>query len=113
MYQACLHPPARRRVALVNGCLLPVDITYIPTGEGWLYLAAIIDLFSRRVVDRAMDEHMDRTLVLRALDMALRNRLPAKGLIHHSDRGSQYASEDYRQALAAMGIIASMSRRGN
>jgi transposase InsO family protein len=56
---------------------------------------------------------MDRTLVLRALDMALRNRLPAKGLIHHSDRGSQYASEDYRQALAAMGIIASMSRRGN
>jgi transposase InsO family protein len=89
------------------------DITYIPTGEGWLYLAAIIDLFSRRVVGWAMDEHMDRTLVLRALDMALRNRIPAKGLIHHSDRGSQYASEDYRQALAAMGIVASMSRRGN
>ena len=89
------------------------DITYIQTGEGWLYLAAIIDLFSRRVVGWAMDKHMDRTLVLRALDMALEKRSPAPGLIHHSDRGSQYASEDYRQALAAMGIIASMSRRGN
>lgn len=89
------------------------DITYIPTGEGWLYLAAIVDLFSRRVVGWAMDAHMDRTLVLRSLDMALRSRTPARGLIHHSDRGSQYASEDYRQALSAIGITASMSRRGN
>lgn len=89
------------------------DITYIPTGEGWLYLAAIVDLFSRRVVGWAMDEHMDRSLVLRSLDMALKSRMPAKGLIHHSDRGSQYASEDYRQALMSRGIAASMSRRGN
>lgn len=89
------------------------DITYIPTGEGWLYLSAIVDLFSRRVVGWAMDGRMDRSLVLRALDMALGNRSPARGLIHHSDRGSQYASEDYRQALAAAGITASMSRRGN
>jgi hypothetical protein len=89
------------------------DITYISTGEGWLYLAAIIDLFSRRVVGWAMDQHMDRSLVLKALEMALKNRAPAKGLIHHSDRGSQYASEDYRQALTDMGITASMSRRGN
>jgi transposase InsO family protein len=89
------------------------DITYIPTGEGWLSLAAIVDLFSRRVVGWAMDAHMDRTLVLRSLDMALMNRTPARGLIHHRDRGSQYASEDYRQALATMGITASMSRRGN
>ena len=89
------------------------DITYISTGEGWLYLAAIIDLFSRRVVGWAMEQHMDRSLVLKALGMALKNRAPAKGLIHHSDRGSQYASEDYRQALTDMGITASMSRRGN
>ena len=83
------------------------DITYIPTSEGWLYLAAIIDLFSRRVVGWAMDGRMDRSLVLKALDMALGNRAPAQGLIHHSDRGSQYASVDYRQALTT----ASMSRR--
>ncbi len=89
------------------------DITYIHTGEGWLYLSAIIDLFSRAVVGWAMDERMDRSLVLRALDMALGHRAPAHGLIHHSDRGSQYASEDYRQALSAVGITASMSRRGN
>jgi transposase InsO family protein len=89
------------------------DITYISTGKGWLYLAAIIDLFSRRVVGWAMEQHMDRSLVLKALGMALKNRAPAKGLIHHSDRGSQYASEDYRQALTDMGITASMSRRGN
>ena len=89
------------------------DITYIPTGEGWLYLSAIVDLFSRAVVGWAMDERMDRSLVLRALDMALGNRTPALGLIHHSDRGSQYASEDYRQALSDVGITASMSRRGN
>ena len=94
------------------------DITYISTGEGWLSLAAIIDLFSRRVVGWAMDQHMDRSLVLKALGMALKNRASAKGLIHHSDRGSpflqvKWASEDYRQALADMGITASMSCRGN
>ena len=89
------------------------DITYVETEEGWLYLAAIIDLFSRRVVGWSMDQRMDRSLVLRALDMALGQRAPGKGLIHHSDRGSQYASEDYRRALIDAGITASMSRRGN
>jgi len=89
------------------------DITYIATDEGWLYLSAIIDLFSRRVVGWAMDQRMDRCLVLRALDMALGQRAPCPDLVHHSDRGSQYASEDYRCALATAGITASMSRRGN
>ena len=89
------------------------DITYIPTGEGWLYLAAIIDLFSRRVVGSAMASTMETSLVRSALDMALGNRSPGKDLIHHSDRGSQYASESYRSALRQQGITASMSRRGN
>ncbi len=87
------------------------DITYVPTGEGWLYVAAIIDLFSRRVVGWAMQERMDRSLVLAALTMAVSQRQPGRGLIHHSDRGSQYASEDYRTALTDHGMIASMSRR--
>lgn len=87
------------------------DITYIPTDEGWLYLAAIMDLHSRRIVGWAMDSTMHRSLVLRALDMAIQLRSPSPGLIHHSDRGSQYASHEYRIALATHGIIASMSRR--
>lgn len=87
------------------------DITYVPTGEGWLYVAAIMDLFSRRIVGWAMRHHMDRTLVLAALDMAIGQRNPRQGLIHHSDRGCQYASEDYRRALANHGMVASMSRR--
>jgi len=88
------------------------DSTYIPTGEGWLYLAAIMDLHSRRIVGWAMEPTMHRSLVLKALDMAIAARRPGAGLIHHSDRGSQYASEDYRNALTAHGMIASMSRRG-
>ncbi len=87
------------------------DITYVATAEGWLYVAAIIDLFSRRVVGWAMQDRMDRSLVLAALGMAIGNRQPAHGLVHHSDRGSQYASEDYRNELTANGMIASMSRR--
>ena len=86
------------------------DVTYIPTGEGWLYLAAILDLFSRRVVGFAMSAQNDRVLALEALKRALRARRPAPGLLHHSDRGSPYASEDYREALTERGIIASMSR---
>src|SRR5208282_6743442 len=70
------------------------DITYIWTAEGWLYLAAILDLFSRRVVGLAMDEHIDRELVLEALRNAVGRRVPSAGLLHHSDRGSQYASRD-------------------
>lgn len=90
------------------------DIMYIPTGEGWLYLAVLLDLHSRRVVGWAMSERIDRHLVLGALSMAVVNRgVPTGELVHHSDRGSQYASEDYRQALAAYGCTASMSRKGN
>jgi transposase InsO family protein len=89
------------------------DITYIPTAEGWLYVAAIIDLFSRRVVGWAMSSTMATSLVLSALDMALGSRSPGKGLVHHSDRGSQYASAVYRQVLHHAGLTASMSRRGN
>jgi transposase InsO family protein len=90
------------------------DITYIPTCQGWLYLAVIIDLFSRRVVGWSMAEHMRVDLVLAALQAALGHRIPApSGLVFHSDRGSQYASGDYRGALQAAGISCSMSRRGN
>lgn len=89
------------------------DITYIPTMEGWLYLASIIDVFSRRVVGWAMEPHMRTALVLAALNMALRGRSPGRGLVHHSDRGSQYASKDYRRALEAHGVQCSMSGKGN
>lgn len=89
------------------------DITYIRTGEGWLYLAAILDLFSRRVVGYAMSSRIDRELVLESLRMALRARGPVSGLLHHSDRGSQYASEDYQDALEEADIRCSMSRRAN
>jgi len=87
------------------------DITYVPTGEGWLYVAAILDLYSRKIVGWGMRERMDRGLVLAALQMAVSQRRPAAGLVHHSDRGSQYASRDYREALASHGMVASMSRR--
>ena len=89
------------------------DITYIATLEGWLYLAVILDLFSRRVVGYAMSEQIDRALVLEALREALGRRPETRDLIHHSDRGSQYASHDYRDALDRAGITCSMSRRGN
>ena len=89
------------------------DITYIPTEEGWLYLAAIMDLFSRRIVGWAMGDQIDRHLALRALRMAVQQRRPPQGLIHHSDRGGQYASCDYQKELAKHGMICSMSRKGN
>jgi len=89
------------------------DITYIETREGWLYLAAILDLYSRKIVGWAMSERLDTTLALNALAMARRHRRPPAGLLFHSDRGVQYASADYRQALGQAGLIASMSRRGN
>jgi putative transposase len=88
------------------------DITYIPTDEGWLYLAVLIDLFSRRVVGWAMDKRITRGLTLRALDMAVQRRRPPQGLIHHTDRGSQYASGDYQKALKGYGMICSMSAKG-
>ncbi len=94
-------------------CTWATDITYVETKQGWLYLAVVIDLFSRRVVGWSMSQNIDRHLVLSALDMALKARTPPRGLVHHSDRGSQYASTDYQQALAARGIQCSMSRKGN
>jgi len=89
------------------------DITYIWTREGWLYLAAILDLFSRRVVGWSMDSHIDRDLALDALGMALATRRPEPGLVHHSDRGVQYASVDYQRQLQDHGIVCSMSRKGD
>jgi transposase InsO family protein len=89
------------------------DITYVWTDEGWLYLAAILDLFSRRVVGHAMSERIDRALALQALRDALGRRLPDAGLLHHSDRGSQYASNDYQHALRDQGVVCSMSRKDN
>jgi transposase InsO family protein len=89
------------------------DITYIPTQEGWLYLAVILDLFSRRIVGWAMDARMTKQLVSDALQMALRQRQPTGPLIHHSDRGSQYTSHDFQELLADNEITPSMSGRGN
>jgi len=89
------------------------DITYIPTGEGWLYLAVILDLCSRFAVGWAMSTRITDDLTLDALAMALGRRHPPQGLLHHSDRGSQYASGDYQRALGAHGIVCSMSRRGD
>jgi transposase InsO family protein len=89
------------------------DITYVWTSEGWLYLAAILDLFSRRVVGFAMSERIDRALVLDALRLAAGRRTANVGLMHHSDRGSQYASGDYQDALDELGVVCSMSRKGN
>ena len=89
------------------------DITYVWTVEGWLYLAVILDLFSRRVIGWAMDDNMRTGLVMDAFNMALGQRNPETGLIHHSDRGSQYASDEYREALEIAGMQCSMSRKGN
>ena len=89
------------------------DITYIPTGEGWLYLAVILDLCSRVAVGWAMSERITDDCTLDALGMALARRGPPPGLLLHSDRGSQYASGDYQKVLAENGIVCSMSRRGN
>lgn len=89
------------------------DITYIPTQEGWLYLAAILDLFSRRVVGWAMGATLETILVVSALKMALNQRQPPSALIHHSDRGSQYASAEYRRMLELHGITPSMSGKGD
>jgi len=89
------------------------DITYLWTGEGWLYLAVVLDLYSRRVVGWALQDTLDRSLVLNALRGALLQRKPEQGLVCHSDRGSQYASGDYQSLLAEAGALCSMSRKGN
>lgn len=89
------------------------DVTYLPTREGWLYLAVLLDLYSRRVVGWAMSERNDEALTLAALEMALDQRQPAPGLIHHSDRGTTYASGTYQDVLAQHGAVCSMSRKGD
>jgi putative transposase len=89
------------------------DMTYVPTKEGWLYLALVLDLYARKLVGWAMSETMPQELTLSALDVALGWRDPDAGLVHHSDRGSQYAAKDYRKKLKARGITVSMSRKGD
>ena len=89
------------------------DITYIRTGEGWLYLAAVMDLYSKAIVGWSMSSRLNRDIVVRALMMALWQRKPDEQLMHHSDRGSQYASDDFQDLLAEHGIECSMSGVGN
>ncbi len=89
------------------------DITYVNTNEGWLYLAAVLDVFSRKVVGWSMSDKIDTALVKSALNMAVSHRVPEPGLIHHSDRGVQYASDSYQQVLKDLDIVCSMSRKGN
>jgi putative transposase len=100
----------RRELAQVR---MERDITYVPTRQGWLYVAVLMDLYSRRIVGWAMDDQATTTLTLRALEMALQQRSVPVGLLHHSDRGSQYGAVAYQQRLAACGIQCSMSRPGN
>lgn len=89
------------------------DITYVWTTKGWLYLAVMLDLYSRRVIGWAMDHRLTVDLAERALTMALQHRTPTTGLLHHSDRGSQYAATRYQHLLTTHGLTPSMSRRGN
>lgn len=100
------------------GCEMPnqvwtADITYIPTDEGWLYLAVEMDLYSRRIVGWSMADHLRAELPLAALKMAVARRRPQKGLVHHSDRGVQYACDDFQKALGEQEMLCSMSRKGN
>ena len=117
--------PSRHRFAVANNLLARcfyaaardriwvADTTFIATREGWLYLAAIVDVYSRKVVGWSMGRHNDRHLVCAALRMAITHRRPSPGLMHHSDRGSTYASEDYQCVLKSNGLRCSMSRRGD
>jgi len=112
------HPIAPNRLADRSAPTGPnqvwlQDITYVPTAQGWLYLALVMDLWSRRIVGWAMADHLRSELVLAALSMAVTQRRPPQGLIVHSDRGVQYASLETRQFLAVHGLVSSMSRAGN
>ncbi len=89
------------------------DITYLATKSGWVYLVVLLDLFSRKVVGWSLQQHMQTELCLQALQQAVATRRPGPGLVHHSDRGSQYTSDDYQAALEAIGAVPSMSRKGN
>jgi putative transposase len=88
------------------------DITYVPTQQGWLYLAAVLDIYSRRIVGWAMRDRPEQALASDALTMALEQRCPTAGAIHHSDQGAQYTSKAYQQQLVSAGLVASMSRKG-
>ena len=103
----------RRFTATAPNRVWLADITYVRTSEGWLYLAAIVDVFSRYVVGWAMGDNLEGDLAVRALKMAFAHRRPASGLIHHSDRGTQYACNAYRKLLAQHGAKVSMSRKGD
>jgi putative transposase len=112
------HPAAPNTLARRFSATRPderwvTDITYVWTDEGWCYLAVILDLFSRAVVGWALDATLSTRLPLVALDMAVRRRRPRAGLLHHSDRGCQYTSAAYRAELKALGVVVSMSRKGN
>jgi putative transposase len=112
------HPIAPNRLADRPAPTQPnrvwvTDFTYLPTTTGWLFLAVVLDLCSRRVVGWAFSPQLNTALALAALRMALARRRPGRGLLHHSDRGSQYASQAYRAELATYGLVASMSRRAN
>lgn len=112
------HPVAPNRLSRNFAARLPnqswvTDVTYVWTKEGWLYLAAILDLCSRRVVGWAVSANNDRQLALEALTRAVTSRKPPRELLHHSDRGSVYASAEYRQALERLGAVVSMSRKGD
>ena len=100
------------KVPAVNYCWVG-DITYIPTAEGWLYLAIVLDLFSRKIVGWSMDSNMKADLVNNAMLMALWQRKPSKGLIWHTDRGSQYCADSHLKIIKQHGVIQSMSRKGN
>jgi putative transposase len=89
------------------------DVTYVPTGQGWLYLAVVLDLFTRKIVGSAMRDHLRAELTIAALTMAIQQQKPPPCLIHHSDRGSQYAAAGYHKVLNAARMIQSMSRKGN
>ena len=122
-YKTTTHSKHRYPVSanLIQGCFQTIrpnliwvsDITYIKTVEGWLYLAVVMDLFSRKIVGWSLERHMKVEIAEAALLMAIGRRQPGTGLIHHSDRGSQYASYKYRGLLQANGIVSSMSRSGS
>jgi putative transposase len=112
------HPIAPNRLRRNFAATAPnqvwlADLTYVRTGEGWLFLAALIDMFTRKVVGWAVRDTLHADIALEALAMAVERQRPAPGLIHHSDRGVKYAADDYRKALAAAGMTPSMSRKGN
>jgi transposase InsO family protein len=112
------HPITRNRLASAPKPQSPnriwvSDITYIFTAQGWLYLAAVMDLYSRKIVGWATADHLKTSLVQEALDHAARSRCPRAGLLHHSDRGVQYASAGYQQSLSSLKAIPSMSAKGN